>query len=388
MASLDELEETTAITMTISSYNTITIDSVALEKNYRLIRQHVPHTSRLMAMIKSDGYGHGMITCAEAFARAGCEHFGVAEIGEGVDLREAGCSGTILTFLGFDHRLSDYFFSHHLTPVIYDLDDLLTIAAAAEHRHTRIPIYLKFDCGMSRLGFYPSEFSGLVSRLQAMEHVVLAGLMSHFPCTDDRSSDNTAKVYQVFNQTTGTLNKESLSVRSIGNSGSALYFPQTHDDMVRVGIALYGYYPDGRKGRLAADGELLEPAMSYSTRVLQVRDIAAGTGVSYGHTFIAETDMRLAVLPIGYSDGYPRTLSNRAEVLIRGKRARLRGRVCMNLCMVDITDIDGVESGDEVIVLGTQGQETIDADELGAWCNTISYEVLCSLGNNNQRETR
>lgn len=341
-----------------------------------------------MAMIKSDGYGHGMITCAEAFSRAGCTHFGVAEISEGVALREAGCDGMILTFLGFEHLLSDYFFSHNLTPVIYDLDDLLHIGAAAEHNHTRISIYLKFDCGMSRLGFYPSEFSDLVSRVQAMKHVDLAGVMSHFPCTDDRSSNNTAEVYQVFDQSVSTLNKTPLSVRSIGNSGSALYFPGTHDDMVRVGIALYGYYPDGRKGRLAADGELLEPAMSFSTRVLQVRDITAGTGVSYGHTFIAETDMRLAVLPIGYSDGYPRTLSNRAEVIIRGKRARLRGRVCMNLCMVDITDIEGVEPGDEVIVLGSQEEETIDADEIGAWCNTISYEVLCSLGNNNEREMR
>jgi alanine racemase len=374
--------------MTILSYNNISIDSAALEKNYRLIRQRVPQPSKIMAMIKSDGYGHGMINCAEAFARAGCLNFGVAELSEGVDLREAGCDGIILIFMGFDHLLSDYFFSHNLTPVIYDADDLFHIAAAAERRQTKIPIYLKFDCGMSRLGFYPSEFSDLVRRVQAMKHVNLAGIMSHFPCTDERSSDNTAKVYQVFDQAVGTFNEESVIVRSIGNSGSALYFPETHDDMVRVGIALYGYYPDGRKGRLAADGELLAPAMSFSTRVLQVRDIAAGAGVSYGHTFIADTDMRLAVLPIGYSDGYPRTLSNRADVLIKGKRARLRGRVCMNLCMVDISDIDGVRPGDEVIVLGSQGQETIDADEIGAWCNTISYEVLCSLGNNNERQMR
>jgi len=374
--------------MTILSYNNITIDSAALEKNYRLICQRVPQPSKIMAMIKSDGYGHGMINCAEAFARAGCLNFGVAELSEGVDLREAGCEGTILIFMGFDHLLSDYFFSHNLTPVIYDADDLFHIAAAAERRQTKIPIYLKFDCGMSRLGFYLTEFSDLVRRVQAMKHVDLVGIMSHFPCTDERSSDNTAKVYQVFDQAVGTFNEESVIVRSIGNSGSALYFPETHDGMVRVGIALYGYYPDGRKGRLAADGELLAPAMSFSTRVLQVRDIAAGAGVSYGHTFIADTDMRLAVLPIGYSDGYPRTLSNRAEVLIKGKRARLRGRVCMNLCMVDISDIDGVEPGDEVIVLGSQGQETIDADEIGAWCNTISYEVLCSLGNNNERQMR
>ncbi len=171
------------------------------------------------------------------------------------------------------------------------------------------------------------------------------------------------------------------------NSGGALYFPAMHGSIVRSGIALYGYYPNGSAGRDEAGEKAFKPAMRFSTRVLQINRIKAGAGISYGHTFIAERDMELAVLPVGYSDGYPRMLSNRAEVLIAGRRAPIKGRVCMNLCMVDVTDIPDIAQGTEAVLLGSQGDDCIDADEIASWCGTISYEILCSLGNNNKRRT-
>jgi alanine racemase len=155
--------------------------------------------------------------------------------------------------------------------------------------------------------------------------------------------------------------------------------------MVRAGISLYGYYPDGAVGRAREGLNGLKPAMSCRTRVVQVKQVAAGCGISYGHTHICERDTRIAVLPIGYSDGYFRLMSNRAEVLVKGKRAPLLGRICMNMCMVDITTIEGVKPGEDVVLLGCQGDDCIDADEIGGWGETISYEVLCSLGNNNKR---
>jgi alanine racemase len=155
--------------------------------------------------------------------------------------------------------------------------------------------------------------------------------------------------------------------------------------MVRPGISLYGYYPDAEVGVRRALGERLVPAMSFTTQVILVKTVPAGSGVSYGHTYITPSEMRLAVLPVGYEDGYLRSLSNLAEVLIKGRRAPVRGRICMNMCMVDITGIDGVEPGEEAVLLGVQGQDAITADEIAAWAGTISYEVLCLIGNNNER---
>lgn len=371
--------------MGISSFNRITVDTEALEHNYRLISSRVADHVTVMAMVKSEAYGHGLITAAQAFARAGCSSFGVAELGEGVELRESGCEGDIFILLGFDHGNIDYFFSHDLTPVLFTEEDLLLIGSAAERKKKKIAIFLKFDCGMGRLGFAPSDAAELVRRLQDMEYVRLAGVMSHFPCADDRHSGNTREVFQLFSRTANTVSGNHILVSSICNSGGTLYHPGTHGDMVRIGISLYGYYPDGSQGQPSSEEQILRPAMTFSTRILQVKDVAAGSGISYGHIYITDRQTRLAVLPVGYSDGYLRNLSTRAEVLINGQRVPIRGRICMNLCLADITEIEGVQPGDEAVLLGRQGNESIDADEIGGWCDTISYEILCAFGNNNER---
>ncbi len=371
--------------MGISSLSRVLVNPAALGHNYRLISKRAGERVRVMGMVKSDGYGHGLVTAADAFARAGCTTFGVAEIAEGVALRESGCTGDIFILLGFDHVHIDYLFSHNLTPVIYNLQDLQQLSSAAKIRNEVIAVHLKFDCGMKRLGFEPAEAEGLREVLGAMETIKLTGIMSHFPCSDDRSSVSSTEVYRLFSGLFDVFDNTPGLVRSICNSGGTLYYPESHNEMVRPGISLYGYYPDGASGRENNAGETLEPAMHFSTRVLQVRDVARGSGISYGYTYRAEHDMKLAVLPVGYSNGYFRTLSNRAEVLIKGQRAPIRGRICMNLCMVEVTGITGVQQGDEVVLLGSQADDRIDADELAGWSDTISYEILCSIGNNNQR---
>ena len=339
----------------------------------------------MMAMIKSDAYGHGMTTAAQAFADAGCRIFGVAELGEGVDLRESGCRGDILIFLGFDHCYIDYIVSHELTPIVFSREDLVALSQAAVRGGRNVSFYLKYDCGMSRLGFKPEETGSLLAQIGALKNITLRGMVTHFPSSDDRVSENTHLVHKRFSMIRDMVGEGESLVFSACNSGGTLYFADAHENMVRCGIALYGYYPDGAAGRPGEGSQGLRPAMSYTTRVLQVNKIAAGAGVSYGHTYIAERDMKLAVLPVGYSNGYMRALSNRAQVIIRGQRVPIRGTVCMNMCMADVTDIDGVSAGDEVVLLGSQGNETIDADEIGTWCTTISYEILCALGNNNER---
>jgi len=368
------------------SYNKIIINPEALEHNYRQIRNLVANDVKVLAMVKSDGYGHGLITSAAAFTKAGCSVFGVAEIGEGVALRESGCSGEILIFLGFEHSQIDYLFSHGLTPVLFTLTDLQRLSHAAEEKQQEIAVYLKFDCGMSRLGFNATHCQDLTNWLKQETFITLQGVMSHFPCADDRYSDNTEDVYRLFSTIADAAPVEHIE-KSICNSGGTLYFQTTHGDMVRPGISLYGYYPDGAPGRDTGGKHELIPAMSFVTKILQLNEVRAGSGISYGHTYIAEQDMTLAVLPVGYSDGYFRSLSNRAQVLIGGKRVPICGRICMNLCMADVTGLQGVNAGDEAVLLGSQGNETIDADEIGSWSGTISYEVLCSFGNNNHRKT-
>ena len=369
----------------MKSYNRVLIDPEALVHNYRYLTSRVGPGVRFMAMVKSDAYGHSMTRAAQVLEASGCTVFGVAEVDEGVALRDSGCDGEIFIFLGFDPPDLDYFFSHSLTPVVFTFEDLARISEAQKKRASRVSVYLKFDCGMSRLGFAPTEAAEVFSRCRSLS-IEPVGIMSHFPCSDNHHSKNSELVADQFYRIDHYHSDKRPLLRSICNSGGLLYQPGSHGDMVRIGISLYGYYPDGSSARNGTANEGLRPAMSCLSRIIQVKTVAAGSGISYGHTYIPDRQTKLAILPIGYSDGLHRSVSNRAEVLIRGQRAPIRGRICMNMCMADISAIEDAEVGDEVVILGSQGAETIDADQIGEWSDTISYEVLCALGNNNQRE--
>jgi alanine racemase len=239
---------------------------------------------------------------------------------------------------------------------------------------------------MTRLGILPEEFDDFLAELKKLSGIVLGGVASHFPKADERGSFQTTEQFFSFENLGFSQNIEKPLIKHIANSGGILYFPESHCDMVRAGIALYGYYPDGYSGTEFESGEKLQPAMEFNTRIIQVKTVAAGVGVSYGHTYTTQNESVLAVLPVGYEDGLSRSLSNRGEVLVHGKRARIRGRVCMNLCMVDVSHIDNVRVGDHVTILGSQYNDIISGDEIAAWMGSISYEVLCLLGNNNERK--
>ena len=370
------------------SYNQIQVSDQALHHNYRLLQKRAGNGVRLLAMVKAEAYGHGMFDAAMAFQSAGCQDFGVAEIGEGVRLRKSGIKGNIFVFLGFDPADTAAFFEYNLIPVVYDLDSVYALSREAVKQEKVIVVHLKVDCGMTRLGVFPREVKSFAAELQQLPGLVFGGLASHFPRADEPESSHTAEQFLSFKRLAADVKQENYLVNHTANSGGILYFPETRCAMVRAGISLYGYYPDGADGMMREGGEKLQPAMTFATRVLQVKTVPAGTGVSYGHTYTTPTETRLAVLPVGYEDGLSRSLSNKGEVLIRGQRAAIRGRICMNLCMVDISGIDGVQAGDEVVLLGGQGDEYISADEIAGWMDSISYEVLCLFGNNNERKYR
>ncbi|MDD3814889.1 MAG: alanine racemase [Desulfocapsaceae bacterium] len=367
------------------SFNQVCIDSSALYENFTKMQQWVGRDIRIMAMVKADAYGHGMIQTAVQFSKAGCDCFGVAEIEEGVALRRAGIQGQVFILLGFQPSQEQLFFDYDLTPVIFTYQAMERLSQAAVRNGKEIVFHLKVDCGMGRLGITPSEVQAFLARLEDFPKLSLAGIMSHFPMADDAESTQTMAMYQHYKKICAQSSQQVPILCHIANSGAALYFPQTNCDMVRLGISLYGYYPDGAKGTQLARENKLVPAMSFTTQVVQVKIVPASTGISYGHTFVTEKETKIAVLPVGYADGFLRSLSNRAQVLIKGRRARIIGRICMNLCMADISEIPGVETGDPVVILGSQGAETITADEIAEWMGTISYEVLCLLGNNNNR---
>ncbi|MBU1564791.1 MAG: alanine racemase [Proteobacteria bacterium] len=372
--------------MNKKSFNCVRVSSSALQHNYTLVKNLAGPDVPVMAMVKADAYGHGMVRAAQAFAQAGCVVFGVAELREAVILREAGIKGAIYVTLGFLSEDVELIFRYNLIPVIYTYETTRLLADTAMALGQEVGVHIKIDSGMSRLGLLPGELPAFLACIESLPGIRVAGMMSHFPEADISGSASTVRGFQIFSEVCRDLKSRFGGICHIANSGAVLNFPASFCDIVRSGIALYGYHPAGRNAGDQQNAVNLVPAMSFVTTIVQVKTLPAGTGISYGHTYRAEQPITLAVLPVGYEDGFSRLFSNRGQVLIHGRRVPVRGRVCMNMCMVDVTGIEDVRAGDEVVLMGRQGNESISAEDLAEWMTSISYEVLCLLGNNNQRE--
>ena len=374
----------TAIMLEPGVYNRLEIDLAALGDNYCQLVALVGPQVRVLAVVKADAYGHGLVEVAGCLVRAGATTFGVADVAEGRRLRQAGITGEVLVMLGGRTGTVADLLAHDLTPVIYDREYLCELAAAAAVLGRTAPVHLKVDTGMRRLGILPEELPEYVELIGSLASLRLAGVLSHFPLSDGEDLAPTSEQNRLFSEMVAALGVAwEVPLIHIANSAAFLREPQSRHDLVRAGITLYGYYPGGDPSLRA--NLALRPVMSFTSRILQVKEVPAGCGVSYGHLFRTERPSRLAVLPVGYADGYLRRLTGRAQVLIGGRRVPVVGRICMNLCMADITGLDGVIPGDEVVLLGRQGEAEISADELAAWQETISYEVLCLLGASNPR---
>ena len=372
------------------SFNRVEIDLAALRENFLSIQNAVGLQVKIMAVVKSDAYGHGMVACARTLYHAGVRTFGVAEVWEGVKLRQAGLEGDIVVLLGGSSESYEDIIKNALTPVVYDVDFLTGLSNQAASMKRDVKIHLKIDVGMGRLGILPEEVESFVSLIKRLPGVTLSGFLSHFPAADEQGAVQKTRQQLIhFRDMLGRVKNEKIgkNVAHIANSAALIYFPDTRLDLVRPGISLYGCYPDASPTRAKSVLPSLElqPVMSFKTSVIQVKELAPGSGISYGHTFVTRRKSRIAVLPVGYADGYLRKLSNRAQVLIGGRRAPVCGRVCMNATMVDTTDLPPVRAGDEVVLLGKQDEAVITADEIAHWMETISYEVLCLFGTFNEK---
>ncbi len=337
-------------------------------------------------MVKADAYGHGMTACARALSKLGVDCFGVAEMAEGIKLREHNIHEPIFIMAGVLPLTITSLFEYKLTPVLVDDTCLQHLSREAVQRSRVISVHVKVDAGMGRQGLLLADLPHILHVIKSLPGIALGGIMAHLPMADDPFSDSTATIFTSFSDQLKKCQKylpPDLQIH-LANSGGTLYFNQTHCDMIRPGISLYGYYPDGHNGRQQSRVHL-QPVMRFSSRIIQVKDVPAGTGLGYGHIFTTQRPSKIAIIPVGYEDGYLRCLSNKAMGLVQGYKVPTVGRISMNLTMFDVTEVDNVCPGDECVLLGQQGHEEITADDIACWMETINYEVLCLFGNLNNR---
>lgn len=354
------------------------VDVSALGHNLDQVRQRIPKGCHILAVVKADAYGHGDTTVASALAGMGVCRFGVATVEEGIQLRRSGLPHPILVMGGLSAEYVPAVVSHRLTPIIHDRDIAEQFAKHIPADARPYAVHVKVDTGMGRLGLAPDEVLPLLQ--SSVFHGVLSaeGLMTHLADADNEDPTFTTIQIELFHALIDRLRVAGIDIPLLhaANSAAILRHPSAHFTMVRPGIMLYGYHtiahPDGLPD--------LKPILSLVTRVVQVHALSPGQSVSYNRLFTASRPSRIAVLRIGYADGYSRLLSNRGAVLIRSRRAPIVGRICMDMTMVDVTDIPNVVPGDEAVLIGQQGGLRITAAHLAAWSQTIPYEVLCAIG--------
>jgi alanine racemase len=367
-----------------------TVDFGALRRNFGAVRASLRPGTRVLCAVKGDAYGHGAVAVAGALNAAGCDAFGVALVEEGAQLRDAGIAGMILCLGGVGRYGAEEAVARGLTPVVYDEGDAARIDAAAAAKGVPWSIHVKVDTGMGRLGVPLPHWEHFLDRLARYRWLRVAGLMTHLAESEAEDETFTREQGRRFREAVAVARERGFQpeILHVCNSGGVLTRPELHFDMVRPGLVLYGVAPAVRlRTRIP-----LSPVMRVSTQVLFVKDLPSGASVSYGRSFVTRRPSRIATLPIGYADGYPRSFGGRApresagpqvagaDVLIGGHRCPIVGIVCMDLCMVDVTDLrTPVESGDEAVLLGRQGDEEVSVEELATRAGTVPYEILCGF---------
>lgn len=352
-----------------------TIDLDALAENLRQLRRWA--RGEVLAVVKADAYGHGAIPCARRLEQEGARFLGVALIEEGLALRQAGIRSPVLVLGGAYGGRWDLLLAHDLTPVVFRPEHLEGLAAAGRALGRRPAAHLKLDTGMGRVGIQPHELPAFLEAARS-HGVELEGLATHFANADLADPDFTDRQIARAHEAATTMRASGCDLRwlHLANSAATVARPEAHGTLVRPGIMLYGEMPSPR-----FTGEIsLRPVLRWSTAISHLKEVGPGTPISYGSKWTAPRPSRIATLPVGYADGYCRSFTNTAQVLVRGQRVPVVGTVCMDQTMIDVTDVPGVEVGDEVVLLGAQGEGRIDAGELAGWAQTIHYEIFCGIG--------
>lgn len=360
------------------------IDLSSIANNLRVVKDRVKNTS-IIAAVKADAYGHGSIEVSKRLIKEGVQFLSVAFTEEAKEIRNAGIDSPIIVLFDSD---PDDILKYNLIPVIPDKRAAISLSKEAEKRNQRISVHIKIDTGMGRLGFIGDEIKS-IAEIAKLNGLKIIGIMSHFSNSDSEDQSFALLQIQRFNNLKKILIEKGFDINifHIANSAAIISLPESYFDAVRPGLMLYGVSPfedvcsSSSTSKLAFPNLSLSQAMSLKTRIVSLRKVPSGTPISYNRTFITNRESLIGVISIGYADGFFRVFSNNAEVLVRGKRVPVVGRVCMDLTMVDLTEIkDEVTESDEVVIMGRQGNEFISSIELAKRAGTISYEILTSLG--------
>ena len=359
----------------------VVVDLDAIRHNVRTLK---PDTAEVMAVVKANGYGHGSVQVARTALAAGARWLGVALVEEGIELRDAGITGRILALSEFPSGSEKEALSAGLIPTLYTEEGLHRLTEAAASLGKPVGVHVKVDTGMHRVGLDPDRVVPFVARLYD-SGLEFEGLWTHFAKSEETNDSFTTRQLDRFDAVATRLRDARMvpRYRHAANSAAIMSRPESHMDLVRLGIAMYGLSPGPE---LLAETEWkLECAMSWRSSVAMVKRVDAGEAISYGHRYALQRPSTIATVPVGYADGYSRLLSGKAEVLIRGRRYPVAGTVTMDQLMLDCGD-DRIEEGDEVVLIGSQGDERITADVVAGWMGTIGYEVVCGVSSRVPRE--
>ena len=346
-----------------------------IRDNYNLIRDKVGKDVKILAVVKAEAYGHGMVAVSKLLAENNVDYLGVARVKEAVQLRKAGISCPILLFGSLPPAQIDTVISYQITPTVYTLELANAINRGARRRNITHKVHLKIDTGMGRVGIWHEQALELAKAIFKLPNIELEGIYTHFPSADEQEKGFTRQQIDDFKQLINRLEKEGIVIpcKHAANSAAILDIEDAHFNLVRPGLMLYGIYPSRHVLRDLA----LKPAFSLKTRVVYLKNVSPGRSVSYGRDYVAAVPTAIATLSLGYVDGYSHLLSNKSSVLIKGRRAPIAGRICMDQMMVDVGKIKDVKVGDEVVLIGCQGNQEIKIEEIADACGTISYQVLC-----------
>jgi alanine racemase len=350
----------------------------ALQHNFKRLREKISHSTRMMAVVKANAYGHGDIEVSKALEAMGCEYLGVAISEEGVRLRKGGITRPIVVLGGVYPGQIKEVFEFDLTPVVYDSDTAILLNKLAKKTGAKKKVHIKVDTGMGRLGLLPRNVVSFFQEFRGYDSLEIDGVLSHFAEMEVPEKKFSQKQLDLFLKTIGIIQGLGFTPSCIhmANSAAIVDFVESHFNMIRPGIMLYGSYPDKRFEKLID----LRPVMQLKTQILQLKQVPPGFSISYGRTFVTKRESTIATIPIGYGDGLPRRLSSsNGEVLVRGTRVPIVGLVCMDLTMIDVTSVENVTVGDEVVIIGAQGDDAITLEELAEKAGTVSYEILCNI---------
>ena len=350
----------------------------ALAFNIRNIKKRLGEKVELLAVVKADAYGHGAPEVSKVAIKNGINTLGVAILEEGIELREKGIKAPILILYPESHGREKKIVEYELQSVAIDYDFVRSLNREAKKQKKVAEVFIKVDTGMSRYGVEPNSALDLLRRIKKLKNIKAMGVISQFSSAEEKDKGFSEHQLSLFKNIIKRLEKENGDKlkKSIANSGAVLELPQSYLDQVRVGILIYGLYPSHELPKRIK----VNPVMSLKSKILQKKEVGKGISIGYGRGFFTKRKTVFGTIPVGYADGYPRILSNKGEVLIKGRKAPIIGRVCMDAFMIDLTDIPHVKIGDEVVLLGKQGKEEIDAHQLGEWSQSLSYEIITRMG--------